>query len=83
MMISVHGKEDQIAINAKLLNINSQFYGFSSDVIETINLLMNIRINTCSKIASVGAFTSSIVMCKIFFVMFLICMSITSFFPWL
>ena len=34
------GKDDQIATSAKLLDIKYNFYGFSGDLIETVNPLM-------------------------------------------
>ena len=33
----IGSRDDQIAIHAKLLTINYEFYGFSGDLIETIN----------------------------------------------
>ena len=33
----IRGRDEQIATRAKLLNIKYKFYGFSGDLIETIN----------------------------------------------
>ena len=36
-ILYIAGRDDQIAISAKLLDIMHKFYGFRSDLIETIN----------------------------------------------
>ena len=54
-------RDNQIATQAKLLNIKYEFYGFSGDLIETINQWLY----QCGKVVSVRVFTNSVVMCKI------------------
>ena len=36
-ILCIAGRDDQIAINAKLLDNTYQFYGFSADLIEIID----------------------------------------------
>ena len=48
-------KVDQFATSGKLLNITHESYGFSADLIETINVV---------RLILVGVITGLIVMCK-------------------
>ena len=59
----IRGRDDQIATGAKLPDIKYQFCRFSGDLANRDHLLMNI--NTV-RLVSVGVFTSSLGVCKMF-----------------